>query len=59
MMQKVSDDTKMTLAKNGMTVAKPPAALQADYQKVGAALVSEWEKKAGADGAALVAKYRQ
>lgn len=59
LMQKVSDDTKVTLAKNGMTVSLPPASLQAEYQKVGATLVAEWEKKAGADGAAIVKKYRQ
>jgi TRAP-type C4-dicarboxylate transport system substrate-binding protein len=59
LMQKVSDDTKLTLAKNGMTVAPPPAPLQAEYQKVGAALVAEWEKKAGADGAAILKAYRQ
>ena len=59
LMQKVSDDTKVTLAKNGMTVSPPPASLQAEYQKVGATLVAEWEKKAGADGAAIVKKYRQ
>lgn len=59
LMQKVSDDTKATLAKNGMTVAPPPAPLQAEYQKVGAALVAEWEKKAGADGAAILKAFRQ
>ncbi|WP_374447393.1 TRAP transporter substrate-binding protein [Stella sp.] len=59
LMQKVSDDTKVTLAKNGMTVSPPPAALQAEYQKVGAALVAEWEKKAGAAGAGIIKAYRQ
>lgn len=59
MMQKVSDETKRTLAQNGMTVAAPPAALVAEYQKVGATLVAEWEKKTGAEGAAIIKKYRQ
>ncbi|BBK43087.1 C4-dicarboxylate ABC transporter substrate-binding protein [Allostella vacuolata] len=59
LMQKVSDDTKVTLAKNGMTVAPPPAPLQAEYQKVGAALVAEWQKKAGAEGETLIQNYRK
>lgn len=59
LMQKVSDDTKATLAKNGMTVASPPPALQAEYQKIGSAMVAEWEKKAGAPGAAIIKAYRQ
>lgn len=59
LMQKVSDDTKATLAKNGMTVAAPPPALQAEYQKIGSAMVAEWEKKAGAPGAAIIKAYRQ
>ncbi len=59
LMQKVSDDTKLTLAKNGMTVAPPPAALVAEYEKVGASLVAEWQKKTGAEGEAIIKKYRQ
>ncbi|BBK37141.1 C4-dicarboxylate ABC transporter substrate-binding protein [Allostella sp. ATCC 35155] len=59
LMQKVSNDTKATLAKNGMTVAAPPAALQAEYKKIGSAMVAEWEKKAGAAGAAIIKAYRQ
>jgi len=59
LMQKVSDDTKATLAKNGMTVAAPPAALQAEYQKIGTSMVAEWEKKAGEAGAAIIKAYRQ
>lgn len=59
LMQKVSDDTKAVLAQNGMTVAPPPPALQAEYRKIGEAMVAEWQKKAGPEGAALIAKYRQ
>ena len=42
------------LAKNGMTVAPPSAALKADMKKVGDTMIGEWQKTAGADGQAIL-----
>ena len=47
------------LAKNGMTVAAPSAALKADMKKVGDTMVGEWQKTAGADGQAILDAYRK
>ena len=47
------------LAKNGMTVAPPSAALKADMKKVGDTMIGEWQKTAGADGQAILDAYRK
>jgi TRAP-type C4-dicarboxylate transport system substrate-binding protein len=47
-----------TLQKNGMTVHQPDAAMKAAFQKVGSQIAAEWQKSAGADGAALMKAYR-
>jgi TRAP-type C4-dicarboxylate transport system substrate-binding protein len=47
-----------TLAKNGMTVREPDAAMKASFQKVGEQMAQEWEKAAGADGQAILKAYR-
>jgi TRAP-type C4-dicarboxylate transport system substrate-binding protein len=47
------------LAKNGMTVAPPPAQLQKDFVKVGDTLREEWLKTAGPDGKAILDAYRK
>lgn len=47
------------LAKNGMTVAPPPAALKADLSKVGETMVAEWAKAAGADGQTILNAYKK
>ena len=47
------------LAKNGMTVAPPSAALKADMKKVGDTMVGEWQKTAGAEGQAILDAYRK
>jgi TRAP-type C4-dicarboxylate transport system substrate-binding protein len=43
-----------TLAKNGMTVAPTPPALQPELTKIGAVMAEEWLKKAGPDGKAVL-----
>ncbi len=43
-----------TLAKNGMKVEPPSAALKADMQKVGETMIADWLKSAGPDGKAIV-----
>jgi len=47
-----------TLAKNGMSVREPDAAMRARFQKIGAQMAQEWEKSAGADGQAILKRYR-
>jgi len=47
-----------TLAKNGMSVREPDAAMKARFQKIGAQMAQEWEKSAGADGQAILKRYR-
>src|SRR5437764_9241666 len=43
-----------TLAKNGMTLHEPDAAMKASFGKVGNQILEEWLKKAGADGQAII-----
>ena len=47
------------LAKNGMTVAPPSAALKSDLKKIGDTMTADWIKSAGADGQAIVDAYRK
>src|SRR5690349_3317898 len=47
-----------TLEKNGMTVQKPDAQMQAAFRKVGEQIAAEWQKTAGPDGAALMKAYQ-
>ena len=47
-----------TLAKNGMSVREPDAAMKARFQKIGEQMAQEWEKQAGADGQAILKAYR-
>ncbi|HRI17930.1 MAG TPA: TRAP transporter substrate-binding protein [Burkholderiaceae bacterium] len=58
--QEKNDWYKKALAEKGMKiVSPPPAKLQGDMKQVGAIMLGDWEKKAGADGAALLAAYRK
>jgi TRAP-type transport system periplasmic protein len=47
-----------TLAKNGMSVRDPDAAMKARFEKIGQQMAQEWEKQAGADGQAILKAYR-
>ncbi len=47
-----------TLAKNGMSVRDPDAAMQTAFTKIGQQMAAEWEKAAGAAGQALLKAYR-
>ena len=46
------------LAKNGMSVRDPDAKMKAAFQKIGNQMAQEWEKAAGADGQAILKRYR-
>lgn len=43
----------------GIKVLAPSAELKAGLSKIGATIAGEWEKSAGADGAAMLAAYRK
>jgi TRAP-type transport system periplasmic protein len=51
-------EANATLAKNGMTVHEPDAAMKAAFSKVGDQILQEWLKASGADGEAIVKRYR-
>jgi TRAP-type C4-dicarboxylate transport system substrate-binding protein len=51
-------DANAGLAKNGMTVHTPDAAMKAAFNKVGDQILQEWLKKAGAEGQQLIKAYR-
>ncbi len=46
------------LTEKGMQLLPPPAKLQADLRQVGDVMLSDWQKKAGADGASVISSYR-
>jgi TRAP-type C4-dicarboxylate transport system substrate-binding protein len=52
-------DGDETLAKNGMTIHQPDAAMKSAFAKVGAQMAREWEKSAGADGQAILKAYKK
>jgi TRAP-type C4-dicarboxylate transport system substrate-binding protein len=43
----------------GIKVVAPSPELKVGLAKIGAEIASEWEKSAGADGAAMLAAYRK
>ena len=46
------------LAANGVTLGEPDAAMNAAFRKVGDTMLAEWQKAAGAEGAAIIKAYR-
>ena len=50
---------KKVLADNGMTVTPPSATFLGEFNKIGATMATDWEKKAGAQGTTLIAEYRK
>jgi len=43
-----------TLAKNGLKVYEPTAAMRGDFERVSQKLIDEWSQRAGADGTKIV-----
>ncbi len=43
-----------TLSKNGLKVIEPSPAMRADFEKVSQKLITEWSRRAGADGEKIV-----
>ena len=50
---------KKALAEKGMKILPAPAKLMTDMRQVGGIMLADWEKKAGADGAAITSAYRK
>lgn len=50
---------KKALTDKGMKIMTPPAKLVSDMKQVGAIMLADWEKKAGADGKALIDAYNK
>jgi TRAP-type C4-dicarboxylate transport system substrate-binding protein len=57
--QEKNDWYKKALTEKGMKIVPPSTKLAADMKQVGGIMLADWEKKAGADGAALLAAYRK
>lgn len=47
-----------TLVKNGMSVNEPSPQLKAELSKIGEQMAAEWQKSAGADGQAILKRYK-
>jgi TRAP-type C4-dicarboxylate transport system substrate-binding protein len=47
------------LAEKGMKIVKPSPKLMADLRQVGGIMLADWEKRAGADGTALIAAFNK
>ena len=58
-MSKAETDEKIAiLKKNGISVVTPSSALMSDLRKIGGTMSSEWIKKAGAEGQAVLKAYK-
>ncbi len=59
MSQEKNDWYKKALTEKGMKIVAPSAKLASDMKQVGSIMLADWEKKAGADGAAVLGAYRK
>ena len=57
--QEKNDWYKAELTKKGMKILPPSPKLATDLKQVGDIMVADWEKKAGADGQAIIATFRK
>ncbi len=53
-----NDFYKKALAEKGMNIVTPPAKLVSDMKQVGNIMLADWQKKAGAEGEALVSSFK-
>jgi TRAP-type transport system periplasmic protein len=56
---KLNEGYKKTMAEKGMKVLPASAGMQAEVTKIGETMASEWAKRAGADGDAVIAAFRK
>ena len=54
-----NDWYKKALAEKGMKILPPSPKLVTDMKQVGGIMLADWQKKAGADGEAIVSAYNQ
>jgi TRAP-type C4-dicarboxylate transport system substrate-binding protein len=54
-----NDWYKKALAEKGMKILTPAPKLVADLKQVGGIMLSDWEKKAGADGQAIIGAFQK
>ena len=59
MSQEKNDWYKKALTEKGMKIMPPSAKLMSDMKQVGGIMLADWEKKAGADGAAAARRLPQ
>jgi TRAP-type C4-dicarboxylate transport system substrate-binding protein len=57
--QAKNDWYKKALAEKGMKIMPPSAKLVADLKQVGSIMLTDWQKKAGADGAAIINAFNK
>ena len=57
--QEKNDEYKKLLTGKGMKIQTPSPKLMADMQQVGGIMLADWQKAAGADGAAIIAAYNK
>ncbi|MDB5896748.1 MAG: dicarboxylate transporter-DctP subunit [Ramlibacter sp.] len=50
---------KKALTEKGMKIVKPSPKLMADMKQVGLIMLADWQKKAGADGAAIISAFNK
>jgi TRAP-type C4-dicarboxylate transport system substrate-binding protein len=50
---------KKALSDKGMKIVKPSPKLMADMKQVGVIMLADWQKKAGADGAAVISAFNK
>jgi TRAP-type transport system periplasmic protein len=57
--QEKNEFYKKSLAEKGMKILPPSAKLMSDMRQVGGLMLTDWQKKAGPEGAAIVETYRK
>lgn len=57
--QEKNDWYKKALTEKGMKIVTPSPKLMADMRQVGGIMLSDWQKKAGPDGEAILAAYNK
>ena len=50
---------KKALTEKGMKIMTPPAKLMTDLKQVGGVMLTDWQKKAGADGQAVIDAFNK
>jgi TRAP-type C4-dicarboxylate transport system substrate-binding protein len=57
--QEKNDWYAKALTEKGMKIVTPPPKLMSDLKQVGSIMLADWQKKAGADGAAVINAFNK